>query len=109
MSTFNHFTPGAVTGTLGVTTVAGGQVVALSGAGSVLRIANATTVPAFVALGTAAVTVAAGGTATKASDGGFPILGSSVQYITLSPNDTHLAGITGSGTTTLRINRGDGA
>jgi hypothetical protein len=108
MSTFNRFTPGAVTGTLGVTTVAGGQVVALSGAGSVLRIANATTVPAFIALGTATVTVAAGGTTTKASDGGFPIMGASVEYITLPPDATHLVGITGSGTTTLRLNRGDG-
>jgi len=108
MADFQRFTPGAVTGTLGVTTVAGGQVVALSGAGSVLRIANATTVPAFISLGGASVTVAAGGTSTKANDGGFPIMGATVEYLTLAPSDTHLAGITGSGTTTLRLNRGDG-
>jgi hypothetical protein len=107
MTDYQRFTPGAVTATLGVTTVSGS--VSLTGGGSVLRVLNASTVPAFIALGGSTVTVATGGTTTKASDGGYPIAGASVEYITLSPTDTHIAGITAATTTTLRINRGDGA
>ena len=107
MSNFPPFTPGAVNATLGVSTVSAN--VALSGSGSALRIANVSTVEAFVALGSSTVAAVAGGTKGSADDGGFSIPGATVTVLTLPPDATHLAGITGASTTTLRINRGDGA
>ena len=105
MSTFS-FTPANVNATLGVSTVTGN--VALTGTGTVLRIANMSTVEAFVALGASTVTVAAGGSKSSADDGGFSIPGATVTFMTLPPDATTIAGITASGTTTLRLNRGDG-
>lgn len=107
MSRYDNFAPGAVNATLGVTTVTGG--VTLSGTGTSVMISNVTSVEAFVALGGSKVTVAAGGTKTSADDGGLSVPGNVTVIYTLPPDATTLAGITASGTTTLRLNRGDGA
>jgi hypothetical protein len=106
MSRNNAYTPGALNATLAVTSVTGAAT--LSGSGSQVRIYNAGTVEAFTAF---AATVAGGGTKTATDDGGFSIGPAQVVFLTLPPGATTIAGITasGAGTTTLRINRGDGA
>jgi hypothetical protein len=107
MSTFNRFTPGAINGTLGCSTVT--TSASLTGTGAVLRVANVSTVEAFVAVGSSTVAAVAGGTKSAASDGGLSIPGATITFVTLDPGVTHIAGITASSTATLRFNRGDGA
>ena len=110
MSTFTRFTPGAINGVLAADTTKGGVAVALpAGTGSVVRIANSTTVPAFVALGDSKVTVAGAGSKSSAASGGFAIPAATVVFLTLPPDATTLAGITETSSTILWVNRGDGA
>lgn len=96
----------AQTSTLGATTSSGS--VALGTVGEVLLVQNDGSVTAYVALGTSAVTATAGGTATLADGGSVPVLAGASMLFRAGPGVTHLAGITASGTTTIRASRGDG-
>lgn len=96
MSTFQPFSPGA-NASIAVTTTTGN--VAITGVGSVLRLANVTSVECFVAFGTSAIT---------ATTGSFSVPGNTAIFVSVSDAVTHVAAITASGTATLRISRGDG-
>lgn len=102
------FTFPAVSSTLAVTATTGR--VALVGAGSVVMVKNAGSTECFIAVGSVTVTATAGGAITAASDGSFSILPGEIAAYTIALDATHIAGIcAGSGTTTLRIARGEGA
>lgn len=97
MSTFQPFTPGA-NFSISVTTTTGN--VAITGAGTTLRLANVSAVECFVATGV--------GSGVAATTAGFSVPGNSQVLITVPSATTYLAAITAATTTTLRISRGDG-
>ncbi len=96
MSAVPAFTPGG-NFSLSVTTSTGN--VAITGAGTTLRLANVTAQECFVAFGASTVV---------ATTGGFSVPGNSQVFVTIPSGTTHVAAITASGTATLRISRGDG-
>jgi len=106
MSTFQSFSLPANNDTLACSTKAAS--VALSGTGDTILVSNVTTVEAFIAAGDSTVTVVAGGSSTKAADGGTSVPGGTTLTFSVPDTVTHLAGITGASTTTLRISRGSG-
>ncbi len=96
MSTFQPFTPGGnFSLAVGTTT----SNVAITGAGTTLRLANVAAVECFVAFGTSAV---------EATTGGFSMPANSQILVCVPGTTTHVAAITASSTATLRISRGDG-
>lgn len=58
--------------------------------------------------GTDAVYFATGDSSVTASTGGTPLLGGESRIFTLDPSATTIAAITGSGSATLHITRGEG-
>jgi hypothetical protein len=96
MSAVDPFTPGG-NFSISVTTTTGR--VATTGAGNVMRLANVSSTECFVAFGTGSV---------NATTSGFSMPGNSQVFVASSDAITHVAAITASGTTTLRISRGDG-
>lgn len=96
MSAVSAFTPGG-NFSLSVTTTTGN--VAITGAGTTLRLANVTAQECFVAFGASTVV---------ATTGGFSMPGNTQMLVTIPSGTTHVAAITASSTTTLRIARGDG-
>lgn len=102
------FTFPAVSSTIAVTFA--NQRIAMVGAGATVLLKNAGSIECFVASGSSTVTATAGGAITAASDGSFSILPGEIAAYTIALDATHLAAIcAGSGTTTLRIARGEGA
>ena len=102
------FTFPAVNSTIAVT--ASNQRVALAGSGNTVMLKNAGSTECFIAVGDSTVTVTAGGGTTAASDGGFSVLPGEIAAYTIPLSATHLAArCAGSGTTTLRVARGEGA
>jgi len=89
------FTP-QVNVSLAVTTTTGR--VAVSGTGSVLRLANVSSVECFVTVGDSTVT---------ATTTDFPIPGNTVVFMEIPNIATNVAAITAATTTTLRVSRGD--
>jgi hypothetical protein len=66
-----------------------------------VRIANAGTVPVFIAFGTSTVTTTAAA--------GMPIMPGTAEVISVNPRHTHVAAITGSSTATVYFTTGSGA
>jgi hypothetical protein len=95
-----------VNSTLAVTSATGR--VDLTQTGDCIMLANDGYVTAYFALGDVTVTVVAGGVITAGSTGGMAILAGERLQIRMIPGQTYLAGITDSGTTTLRVSRGSG-
>jgi hypothetical protein len=83
--------------TLAVTTTTGS--VALAGTGSALRVCNVGGAECFLAAGSSTVT------ATTAS---MSVPAGAIETFTIPITATHVAAITASGTTTLRLARGEG-
>lgn len=99
----NGFTPGA-SGTIAVTSAS--DRLAVTGLGKTLYVTNVGTTECFIAIGGSTVTAVAGG-ATTALTGGMSIPAGFAFACGMDTN-THIAAITASGTTTLRVTRGDG-
>jgi len=102
----NPFTLPTVNSTLAATTTS--DRVALQGVGSVVRVNNVGTVEAFIAFGDSTITATAGGAATKASDGSGSVGAGATELFSVPLTITYAAGVTASGTTTLRLSRGEG-
>lgn len=98
----------AVNGTIAVTTTS--QRIALQGAGSVVLVANVSTVECFIAVGSSTVVAvaAAASPATDATDGSMSIPPNTSATFSIPDTATHLAAVTAATTTTLRVSRGDG-
>ena len=96
MSTFLPFTPGGNFSLSAGTTTSN---VACTGAGATMRLANTSAQECFVAFGTSTV---------EATTGSFSVPGNTQILVCVPATVTHVAGITGSGSATLRISRGDG-
>lgn len=98
------------TSTLACTTTSGSTNVILGTAGDSMLIQNEGPSTAFLAFGNSGVTVAAGGVANAANDGGFPVLAGAIVMLRVNDrgNGLNVAGITASGTATIRISVGSG-
>lgn len=73
-------------------------------------VSNIGTVEAFVLFGDSTVTAIAGGAITAANDGSASVpAGAIVSFQANIPGITHMAAITASGTTTIRVSRGYGS
>lgn len=98
------------TSTLACTTTSGSSPVQLGTVGDTLALRNDGSVTVFLAFGNSNVTVAAGGTATASNDGGMPLMAGEVYHVRVDNPGSGLfvAGITATGTTTVRISRGSG-
>lgn len=98
------------TSTLACTTTSGSTNVVLGTVGDKLLIQNEGPSTAFLAFGNTGVTVTAGGTVNASNDGGFPILPGAIIDVRVdaSGSGLNVAGITASGTATVRITRGSG-
>ena len=108
MSTPQPFAFPTVSSTIAVT--ASNQRIAMVGSGNTVVVKNAGSTECFVAVGDVTVVATAGGATTAASDGSFSILPGEIASYTIPLSATHLAAIcAGSGTTALRIARGEGA
>ena len=97
MSAVPAFTP-AGNFSISVTTTSAN--VNTTGAGTTMRLANVSTSECFVAFGT--------DNTTAATTGGFSMPANSQILVTVPSGTTYVAAITASGSTTLRISRGDG-
>lgn len=98
------------TSTLACTTTSGSTNVTLGSVGDTLMLKNEGPSTAFLAFGDAGVTATAGGTANKSSDGSYPILAGEISTVRVDAvgQGVNIAGITASGTATVRITRGSG-
>lgn len=94
------FSPGDTGVTVNCTTSSGGTPVQMDLGGRVARVANISSVEAFVSFGTSQ-------TADAISLVSLSIPGNTVQYVALATDATHVAGITAATTTTLRVTRGE--
>jgi hypothetical protein len=103
----NAFTFPTVNGTVAVTTTS--QRVAMQGSGGSLVLKNVGGTECFVAVGNSTVTATAGTSATDETDGSFSIPAGEVGSYSIPVTATHVAAVTASGTTTLRVSRGEGA
>ena len=97
-----------VNGTVAVTTTS--QAIALQGAGGALLVKNVGSTECFIAVGSSTVTAtaAAAAPATDATDGSMSIPAGEIGTYSIPVTATHLAAVTASGTTTLRVSRGEG-
>jgi len=98
------------TTTLACTTTSGSTNVSLGTVGDTLMLKNEGPSTAFVAFGNADVVATAGGTSNKSNDGSYPVLAGEISTVRVDANGSGLnvAGITASGTATVRITRGSG-
>lgn len=97
-----------VNSTIAVTTTS--QSIAMQGAGPTVLVQNVGAVECFIAVGGSGVTAtaAAASPATDATDGSMSIPAGAIAVYTIPEVDTHLAAVTASGTTTLRVSRSEG-
>lgn len=102
----NPFSIPVVNGTIAVTTSS--QSIALQGAGMSLLVKNVGGGECFIAIGDSTVTATAGAAATDATDGSLSVPAGEIAIYSIPATATHVAAITASGTTTLRVSRGDG-
>lgn len=82
--------------------------VAIGSAGDTLLLMNVGATLCYIRQGDSQVVATAGGVVTAAATGGFPVPAGAILQIRALYESTHLAAITDSGTTTLRISRGSG-
>jgi len=83
--------------------------VAIGSIGDVVVISNVGTAEAFVGfVQNSAGTITASGTITAAATGGYSIPSGMKETIRAVQDNNFLAGITNTGTTTLRVSRGSG-
>lgn len=100
---FNVFSPTGATVNVAVSTTSArvARTTLNQPDGAIVRLANTGTETCFVSFGDDTVT------ATAAA--GIPILGGTVEAFSVSQRQTHVAAITGTGTTTLYVTTGKGA
>lgn len=106
-SAFAAFFP-EQTSTLACTTSSASVAVGL--VGDTLMLKNEGPSTAFVSFGDSGVTATAGGSTTKSSDGSYPMLAGEISTVRVDSvgQGLNVAGVTASGTATLRISRGSG-
>jgi hypothetical protein len=98
------------TTTLACTTTSGSANVSLGLLGDTLLLKNEGPSTAFLIFGNEGVVATAGGAANKSNDGAYPVLAGEISTLRVDSVGSGLvvAGITASGTATVRISRGSG-